>query len=55
MKAENVFWVIILVFFVSSQAGVALTTYLVRQKAAETSCAQYNPQTGDFEWLEELK
>ena len=23
------------------------------ERAAQTSCAQYNPTTGDFEWLEE--
>lgn len=24
-------------------------------KAAQTSCAQYNPVNGNFEWLEEVK
>lgn len=30
-----------------------LVEYAIHQTASTTSCAQYNPVTGDFEWISE--
>ena len=33
--------------------GGGLFVVRIHDQAAQTSCAQYNPTTGDFEWIKE--
>jgi hypothetical protein len=37
--------------FISFMAGGAISTKGHQKTAIENNCAQYNSQTGDFEWV----
>ena len=45
------FTIILMLIVLGFVSGIIVTSGYWEQKAAETSCAQFNPQTGVFEWL----
>ena len=47
------FILIFISVFLGILAGTFLTVENYEARAAETSCAQYHPVTGEFEWLED--
>jgi hypothetical protein len=42
---------IILLISVCLIAGNSIGSSIIKKEAIEHECAQYNPKTGDFEWV----
>jgi len=52
MKDLNILMVIACVLFAITLVVVDLMEERAAQQAAQTECARFNPETGDFEWLD---
>jgi len=50
MKTEKIIAVGILLFGFGFFLGIVATHYWYEKTIVEHNCAQYNSQTGDFEW-----
>jgi len=52
MKDLNILMIIACVFSAITLSVIGIIEGQVFQKAAQTECARYHPETGDFEWLD---
>jgi len=52
MKDLNILMVIACVFSAITFLVVGVIEERAFQQAAQTECARYNPETGNFEWLD---
>ena len=52
MKELNVLMIIACIFSAITLSVIGIIEGQVFQKAAQTECARYHPETGDFEWLD---
>ena len=52
MKDLNIVMVVACVFSAFTFLAVGVMQDRAAQQAAQTECARFNPETGDFEWLD---
>jgi len=53
MRDQDILMVVSCVFFAMACLGcITVMEDRVAQQAAQTECARYHPETGDFEWLD---
>ena len=52
MKELNVLMIIACIFSAITLSVIGILEGQVFQQAAQTECARYHPETGDFEWLD---
>lgn len=46
--------IIVISIFVGVAIGSTLEQYEQHTQAAQTQCARYHPNTGEFEWIEKV-